>query len=117
MSLGEDDYLVQTEWAYLLFKKALEEYSLDSPALVEEATAILNSIITRTNDPYGYHVLGSQGLAWSRRWFSDPSEKETYLRNLWNTLEDGCNKNPRDVGLENLRNDIRYEYLNIAVKR
>ena len=116
VSLEESDYLVQTEWAYLLFKKAIEEYSLDSPALVAEATAILNSIIARTNDPYCYHVLGSQGLAWARRWFSDPDEKEKYLRNLWNALEDGCKKNPRNVDLENLRNDIRYEYLNLAVK-
>jgi len=117
MSLGEDDYLVQTEWAYLLFKKALEEFSLDSPALMEEATGILNSIIAPTSDPYAYHVLGSQGLAWARRWFTDPREKEKYLRNLWNTLEDGCKRNPRATDLENLRNDIRYEYLNIAVKR
>ena len=114
-SLGEDDYLVQTEWAYLLFRKALEETSLDAPDMVEEATSILNYIITRANDPYAYHILGSQGLAWARRRISDPREKQDYLRNLLNVLEEGCKQNPRSTDLENLRNDVRYEYLSLAV--
>ena len=59
--LGEHDYLVQTEWAYLLFRKAIDELGVDSPKMVDEATSILNDLIARVGDAYPYHILGSQG--------------------------------------------------------
>lgn len=115
-SLGEGDFLVDTEWAYLLFRKATDEFGIDAPSLVEEATLILKSIIVKSHDRYAYHILGSQGLSWARYRISDRTERERYLRNLMSVLEFGCQKNPRGVELQNLLNDVKFEYLKLAVK-
>ena len=115
-SLGAGDYLVDTEWAYLLFRKAIDEFGLDARSLVEEAKLILNPIIARSHDPYAYHILGSQGLSWTRNRIADRTEKERYLRDLMSMLEVGCKKNPRGTELQNLFNDVRYEYLKLAIK-
>jgi hypothetical protein len=78
-SLAEDDPLVETEWAYLLFRKAiLSPGSTVAPELAKQATASLEDLIERRGrtDRYPYHVLGSQGLSWSRRgifWQGRPS--------------------------------------------
>jgi len=114
-SLGEHDYLVQTEWAYLLFRKAIDDLGIDSQEQIDEATGILNDLISRVGDPYPYHILGSQGLAWSRRGITDSKEKERYLRKLKAMLDDGCNKHPRELDLKTLLEDVRREYLGIAV--
>ena len=114
-SLGEHDYLVQTEWAYLLFRKAIDDLGIDSTKMVDEATTILNDLITRVGDPYPYHILGSQGLAWSRRGIADAKEKERYLRKLTAMLDEGCKKHPRELDLKTLLQDVRREYLGIAV--
>ncbi len=116
-SLGEHDYLVQTEWAYLLFRKGIEELGIDSPKMVDEATSILNDLIAAVGDPYPYHILGSQGLAWSRRGITDPKERERYLRKLTAVLEEGSNKHPAELDLKNLLQDVKREYLGIAVVR
>ena len=116
-SLGAGDYLVDTEWAYLLFRKAIDEFGMDAPSLVEEAKTILNSIIARSHDPYAYHILGSQGLAWVRHRVTDVSEKEMYLGGLMAMLDVGRNKNARSRDLENLFNDVKYEYLKLTVRR
>jgi len=116
-SLGEHDYLVQTEWAYLLFRKGINELGIDSPEMVEEATSILSNLIATVGDPYPYHILGSQGLAWSRRGITDSKERERYLRKLTAVLEEGNDKHPAELDLKNLLQDVKREYLGIAVAR
>jgi hypothetical protein len=115
-SLGSGDYLVDTEWAYLLFRKAIDEFGIDAQYLVEEARQILNSILAKSHDRYAYHILGSQGLSWARNRIADRTEKERYLRGLMSMLEVGCKKNPRAAELQNLFDDVRYEYLKLAIK-
>lgn len=116
-SLGEHDYLVQTEWAYLIFRKGIDELGIESPKMVEEATSILTDLIATVGDPYPYHILGSQGLAWSRRGITDSKERERYLRKLTAVLQEGCNKHPTELDLKNLLEDVKREYLGIAVVR
>lgn len=116
-SLAEDDYLVETEWAYLLFRKAIEELGIESPKMIEEATATLYDFMGRIGDPYPYHILGSQGLSWARRGITDPQDKERYLRKLTQVLEEGCRKYPKELELQNLSADLKREYLGIAVPR
>ena len=48
---------------------------------------------------------------------TDVSEKEMYLRGLMAMLDVGRNKNARSRDLENLFNDVKYEYLKLTVRR
>src|SRR3989338_1212428 len=116
-SMGASDPYVETEWAYLLFRKAIQNPTPEAQDLVAEATEILEDLMSRTGDPYPYHILGSQGLAWARRAFGSTLEREKYLRKLLAKIEEGCKKSPRDSGLAQLRDDLRREYLSIAVRK
>ena len=116
-SISPDDPLVQNEWAYLLFKQAVEHPgSAEAPKLVKEATEILNGLMSMEErlSAYPYHVLGSQGLAWSRRGLGS-QEKGRYLQSLIATLDEGIRKYPNQKDLRTLHKDLQREYLEIAV--
>lgn len=117
-ALSPTDFYVRTEYAYLLMRKAIENPTAGfAPDLIREATETLTSLIERTGerDPYGYHILGSQGLAWARRGISSSIEKEQFLREIMSHLETGCRHHPRATELRRLLEDIKQEYLKIAV--
>ena len=65
---------------------------------------------------YPYHVLCSQGLAWSRRGLGS-QEKGRYLHSLIATLDEGIRKYPRQKDLVQLHRDLQKEYLEIAVPK
>ena len=114
----DDEPFVQNEWAYLLFKRALEApKGLDAPKLVEEATVLLEDLITRRGltDSYPYHVLGSQGLAWSRRGITSAVERGRYLAKLLKRTEEGVGRHAHATDLRQLLDDVRKDYLSIAV--
>jgi hypothetical protein len=114
--LAANEVRVENEWAYLLFRKAIENaHSLDAPLWVGEATEILFDLMNRVGDAYPYHVLGSQGLAWARRGLSNSAERERYLKGLQIRIEEGCGKYPRAQDLKQLLGDVTREYLGIAV--
>lgn len=117
-SINPTDPFVENEWAYLLFREAIEAPGAsDAQESVDTATAILEELIEK--DPqlnsYSYHVLGSQGLAWSRRGIANNEKRKQYLRKLLDTVEDGTKKHPRVRELGQLFRDIQKEYLGIAV--
>lgn len=119
-SMASGDPLVDTEWAYLLFREAIESPgTADAPMRVDEATSILKELISRHRviDSYPYHVLGSQGLSWSRRGIESPGSKGLYLSALKTTVLTGIEKHPGDSLLKQLLKDIEREYLLIAVSR
>ena len=93
-ALSPTDYYVQTEYAYLQMRKAIENPAAGfAPEFVREATETLTALIDRAGerDAYPYHVLGSQGLAWSRRGISSSIEKERFLREItlpWKMVAD-----------------------------
>ena len=116
-SLSPNDRLVQNEWAYLLLRKAIEHpMSKNAPKLVKEGTTILEALIANEHSlsSYPYHVMGSQGLAWSRRGLG-PQERNRYLFSLMKMLEEGVQKYPRNRELAKLLNDIQREYLKTAI--
>lgn len=116
--LAPDDPFVENEWAYLLFRLALENPAASTAvSAVEQATATLEDLIIRTSrvSAYPYHVLGSQGLAWSRRGIKGSQQKERYLRKLIQRLKEGSEKYPRDSELSKLLQDLNKEYLGLAV--
>ncbi len=117
-SLAEDDPLIETEWAYLLFRKAiLSPGSAVAPELAKQATASLEDLIERRGrtDPYPYHVLGSQGLSWSRRGISLRENRAAYLRKLVDFMKQGCERHPKSSDLASLRNDLQGELLSLAI--
>lgn len=116
MSLDRDDVYLQTEWAYLLFKKACDNPAAkESPELVKEATESLETLMIRVGDPYPYHLLGSQGLSWARRGIGTPREKEAYLKRLIHRTDEGSKKYPKEEELRQLLTDLKKEYLGIAL--
>ena len=86
---------------------------------MDEATTILEDLIDR--DPHlgshPYHVLGSQGLSWSRRGMKNLQKKGRYLEKILGIVEVGLEKNPTEYQLKQLHNNIRQEYLEIAVTK
>jgi hypothetical protein len=118
--LSPDDPYVDTERAYLWFAQAIEKPGTESATvLAKDATACLEFQIERWGkaDPYPYHVLGSQGLAWARRGIPSSMDKERFLRSLVSHAEDGCAKHPRAQDLKQLLSDLKREYLEIARPR
>jgi hypothetical protein len=115
--LDPDDTYLQTEWAYLVFKKACANPGAPEAAqAVNEATETLEELTTRLGDPYPYHILGSQGLSWARRGIPGSVEKEKYLRKLLSKIEEGAKKYQNEEDLAQLHSDIKREYLQIATR-
>jgi hypothetical protein len=116
--LAPDDPYVETERAYLMFAQAIAAPNTErAVALVEEATASLELQMARLDrrDPYPFHVLGSQGIAWSRKGPHSAAERERYLRQVLQHVEEGAKRHPREANLQQLAADVRKEYLSLAV--
>ncbi|MBZ5650807.1 MAG: hypothetical protein LAO18_10020 [Acidobacteriia bacterium] len=115
-ALAPDDPYIDNEYAYLLFRKAIDNPTAgEAEGLVKEATQSLEYLMSKIATPYPYHVLGNQGLAWARRGIQSPDERGKYLRTLQRRLEEGCAKYPKEVELRQLLDGIKREYLSIAV--
>jgi len=118
LSLNADDVFLQTEWAYLQFRKACANPAgKESAELVKEATESLEALMNRVGDAYPYHLLGSQGLSWARRGITATREKEAYLRRLIRKIEEGIQKYPKEEYLRVLLTDVKKEYLEIAIPK
>jgi hypothetical protein len=118
-ALAPDDALVETEQAYLVFCKAIDNpRALEAPERVLKATATLEDLIRRrgATDHYPYHVLGSQALAWTRRGIPNRDEKAKYLTRILKLVQDGKQKHPRSTELDQLSSDLQRELLSIAVE-
>lgn len=115
--LSPDNLLIENEWAYLLFRRALvNPAATGAQDLVREATEIAIRL-TESNyaNQHPFHVLGSQGLAWSRVGMSGRTQKEPYLRGLVTQVEKGLNRFPKSLDLKQLRDDLKREYLSLAL--
>lgn len=118
--LAGNDPFVRNEVAYMLFRKALEDpQSLEARRYVEEATSMLEELIYTRGvvDAYPYHVIGSQGLAWSKRGIADLRQKEMYLRRIEGILDDGYKRHSASNELRTLRDDVKRAILLLAVPR
>ena len=117
-SLEANDHKVQTEYAYLLMRKGIERPAdPDAERLVMRGMETLDEVILfrGKTDPYAFHVLGSQGLAWVHRAGLDAVEHRRLLDRLLNATEQGVRFHPRERDLIQLRDDIRREVLLTAV--
>lgn len=119
VALAPNDYHVQTEWAHMQLKKACRLAELgDSTGkkIADEAFIDLHDVIWRRGkrDSYPYHVLGSQGLAWSRRALMSAEDRASLLRELLETVREGRKNHRRNSDLQVLDFDLYQEYLRCA---
>jgi hypothetical protein len=120
-SLGpNDDYRVDTEYAYLLMRKAIEAPAdTKAPRWIEDGTQMLEGVIAARGDQdfYPFHVLGSQGLSWSRRGPHSKDERRRLLTYYMNVVDQGIRRHPAQRDLRQLHTDLKQNYLQTAVTR
>ena len=117
--LAPDDPFVDTEWAYLLFRKAIDNpRAAEALTYAGDAMAMLEGLIDRPGyiDSYPYHVLGSQGLAWARRAVMGRAERGRLLTQILRRLEQAKTLFPHMAEIAQLYTDVRREYLMTAVE-
>ena len=116
-ALAPDDRLVDNEWAYLLFRKALSNpLSTNASDMVEEAMGILESLIADSaSRPHPFHILGRQGLEWSRCGIVTREDRVRYLRKLISLVEKGLVYYPNNQDLINIHEDLRREYMTLGL--
>ncbi|HKO55674.1 MAG TPA: DNA/RNA helicase domain-containing protein [Thermoanaerobaculia bacterium] len=113
-NLAPDDYMVQTEWAYMSLKRAAVHSSATwAVATANEAIVELEEAILKrgSEDSYPYHVLGSQGLSWIRRAPFGNAQKGQELGRLLRVVRDGLKYHPSEQSLRQLADDLEREYL------
>src|SRR5690606_23541866 len=115
-----DDYRVQTEWAYMRLKRAADDAAGGHAGWKDKATEAITELrdaIERRGrtDSYPFHVLGSQGLGYSRRAPLTPSEREVLLNELRGVVRQGCQLHPGTPDLIQLRDDLENEYLRLSL--
>ncbi len=118
--LEPDDYRVQTEYAYMLLKRASRDTSSGEPGWKERAEEafceLKDAIVHRgRQDSYPYHVLGSQGLSFVRRAPFTAVERSVLLSDLLGQVKQGLQFHPDNAELRQLRDDLEREYLLQAV--
>ncbi|MFO1305611.1 MAG: SIR2 family protein [Burkholderiales bacterium] len=119
IALAPDDPFVQTEYAYLLLRKACEGPAKpDAQSHVDDALDMLRELIaTRgASDSYPYHVLGSQGLSWARRGIANRVQRVQFLEMLLAEVSAGCLRHRSNADLSRLKDDLKREILLHAIK-
>jgi len=117
-SLAPGDKRVQTEYAYLLMKKASTYPKHTSAAdWFAEGKRTMQALIVEDGrrDAYPYHVLGSQGLSWVHKATLPQLERRALLRELVVTVQAGSEQHPRKRELAQLLADLQKEWLSTAV--
>ena len=118
-SMSGGDYRVDTEYGYLLMRKAIEKPTdLDAEKLIAEGVQLLESVIAAggPHAHYAYHILGSQGVAWTARVARTPDEQRRLLSYYLNVVEEGLRKHPFERDLAQLRDDIKHRLLLTTVR-
>ena len=116
-SLAPNDVFVQNELAYLMLKKANNApRDMESGQLVEEALAMLRSVVDRRPDQRAHaaHIAGAQGLVWSRVSDMGDRTKQQFLENLLKNVESGLPYDTEGM-LATLQRELRSELLSMAV--
>ena len=117
-ALNDQDPYVELAYASLAFKLVNDNpESPESEKRMSEAFETLEELIkTRGEiDAYPYHVLGNEGLHWSRRSHQSVEKKKVFLTKLHNLVKQGVNFHRNDKMLIKLDRNLQREILNLAV--
>ncbi len=117
-SLTSGDRFVETEYAYLLMKKAaVSPYATDAVEMFNKGYDALQDLIRAygKQDRYPFHVLGSQVMAWTRHAPMPASEKGRLLQSALSLVKEGVRLHPRADELQRLEKDIQKAWLMTAV--
>ena len=117
-ALNPFDMNIQTEYAYLLMRKALTNpSSSNAPEWLEEGCTILRQNIGRrgAKDAHSYHILGHNLLDWIKGVITDRANRLVMLENLREEMNEATERHPRNETLRALRRRIENAYLDEAV--
>lgn len=118
MSLKGDDLLIQTEWAYYLYRKAIENpKSFEAEDLVERSITMLKGIIARNINmsAHAFHILVSNGLKWVAVGINNIREKEQFLQNLKKEIGTAIRTHDSDSILSELEKNLQRAILELAI--
>jgi hypothetical protein len=117
--LRPGDYMIDTEWAYLLLKRAIAS-PRDSLSYghAEEAIDLLLDIAEKSGHRTvnTYAVLAQSGSQWYEVCELSPSEKKDGMLILKATIEEGCHKHSSNRRLRAACQDFEKRYLMLATK-
>ena len=118
--LADGDHRVRTAWSYMSLRRAGEMAQGAESGWrerAEEAMSELDDVIaTRgADDGHAFHILGSQGLHYSRRAPLSFDERLGLLNRLRGTVKRGVRLQQNSDDLKQLRDDLDKEYLLLAV--
>jgi hypothetical protein len=116
-NLSSGDYMIETEWAYLLMKRACMAPE-DSRARewMDEALTSLFDIITQrgSQSVKTYVVLAQQVISWASAASLSTDEKKSLLLGVRSVMTDGDRFHHLNRQFAAARNDIERAYLNLA---
>ena len=118
--LNAIDQNTQTEYAYLLFRKAIAYPSADgAEEMVAEANRLLLANIASRGykDAHSYHVLGLNSLQWVAKGITDWDAKRTELERVIEIVKKGRELHPHNEALKQVLSNLQDEYLGLTLAR
>ncbi len=121
LSMQPKDSLIITTKGYIDIKLGVANIA-DSKYKTEAEIAFreLKSLIEngKDRDAHAFHIIGSQGLAWSRKInYSSELERKIWLQDINNYIGKGRKKYPQNTDLKQLSDDVTKEILMMTTIR
>lgn len=117
--IAPDDPLIEISFAHFLFQKALNQpNAIDASDFVANAMGLLRVATANRGktDAHPYHILGSQGLAWSRRGLDTFEKKRDYLEELRRVMLEAVDRHPKDNMIKSVQLAVEDEYFSLALR-
>lgn len=117
-SLASNDFMVETEWAYLMLRRACDD-PVDPLARswVDEAHEILFDIISTRGEgsPNTYVVLAEKTMEWCEKGNLMASEKASLLLAVRGAVKEGARWHSNNRQFSAAADDLERAYLSLAV--
>lgn len=108
-SIAPHDGFVETEYAYMLVKKAISERSATSaPRLFAEGMSLLREQTRsgKRKDPHPFHIIAKQSIVWSRLGGLNPTQQRDLLKLAEDDVRTGLRLHPRSIELQNVKQEL-----------
>lgn len=117
-NLSQGSVLVQTEWAYLMLKRAVASPSdVRSVEWANEGIAILLDVIDRSgkSSPHTYVVLAREVIAWASVGVISPDDKRLLFTTVRSALKAGSAYHSGNRYFRDASKDLEAAYLSLAL--